>query len=211
MLIVLTTLSYSLFSQETEKPRKISISPTAYYVSTTFLNGDYNGTSYESLSSNSTGEYTFDINIPIAKKLEIKTGLGFNQRFGEAYISNIENVRVNESFVRIPLLLTYILPINNSKVYLSLGPNADILASQKFYFKDNSLKPNDFDDSYGFGSYIKIGLIIRTGFRFTICDKLYFDCGLIANTDYKSLFINPNNNPSYDYGAYGLYISLGMY
>ncbi len=210
LLLFLTLMFNSVFSQEEEKQR-VSISPTAYYVSTIYINGDYDGNSYESLHSNSTVEFTFDYNIAIKQKLEIKTGLGFNSRYGEAYITNFDNVRVNEYFVRIPLLLTYILPVKDTRVYMSVGPYADILASQKFYFQDNTLKPNGFEDSYGFGSYTKVGLIIRTGFRFLINENLFFDWGLIANTDYKGLFINPNDNPNYDYSAYGVYISLGMF
>jgi len=211
LLIIFSLLIQFCFSQESDNYRKASISPTAYYVSTIFLNGDYNKTSYESLSSNSTGEFSIDFNIPIKQKLEIKTGIGYNQRYGNAFILNIEDVRVNEYFIRFPLLLTYISPVNKTGIYVSIGPYADLLVSQKFYFKDNSTKPTNFNDKKGFGSYYKIGMIIRTGFRFSINEKSFIDCGLLTSTDYKGLFINSNDNPSYDYTAYGVYISLGIF
>lgn len=205
-IIIFSLISLISVSQEIE--RNVSISPTIY------LSTISKGNLYESLESNSTGAFTFDINIPIKQKLELETGLGYNYRFGDAYLSNVNDVRVSEDFLRIPLNLNYFMPIKTDgsiQFYTGLGTYFDILVSMKYVFKDEISIPVNFTDMYGFGSYYKLGFMYKFGFKFLLTEKLFLDFGLDAGYDIKDLFINPDDNPTYNYTSYGFYLSLGMY
>jgi hypothetical protein len=206
LITIFGLISFISVSQEIE--RNVSVSSTLY------LSTISKGNLYESLESNSTGAFTFDINIPIKQKLELKTGLGYNYKFGDAYLANVNNVRVSEDFLRIPLNLNYFFPATTNgspQFYTGLGAYLDILVSMKYQFKDERTMPINFTDSYGFGSYYKLGVMYKFGFKFSLTEKLFLDFGFDVGYDIKDLFINPDDNPSYYYTSYGFYFSLGMY
>ena len=213
--LFLTGIFFNAFSQkDTTDKQKMTIAPTIYYVSTQYVDGDVRNVSYEQLNSNSTLEMVLGMNIPLNEKMEIKTGVGLNYKYGNAYLKNIEDVRIKETFARIPLTFNYNMQLNKKKnisYYLGLGSYLDVLTSQQFYFKDESTKPNEFKDSYSFGSYLKSGITMHFGFKFPINKKIFIDFGFKLDGDYKSLFINPNDNPEFDYSTFGIYLSMGSY
>ncbi|MDK2978036.1 MAG: outer membrane protein beta-barrel domain [Bacteroidales bacterium] len=212
-LILFIGIHLFVFSQEDTEKRKISSGCTVDLVATQFLNNSTNMDSYEKLNANTGADFTLDVRFPLKQRLEIKTGGGFNVRYGDAYLTNAD-VRVSEYFVRFPVILNYLSSNSNDKnigFYTGIGPYFDILASQKYYFKDQSMVPENFKKSYGFGSYYKSGIIMNIGLRFHFDKNIFFDFGIKSSFDINDLFINPSDNPSYDYSSYGVYLSLGVF
>jgi hypothetical protein len=208
-------LFYTGFSQDTIEKRKISTGWSAEIMSCQYTNGR-NKVSYENLNSNTAGGCTFDINFPFKKKLEIKTGVGYNYKYGDANITGLNDVRVYEQFARIPLILNILSSNSNEKsdirFYSGIGPYIDILASQKFYFKDPTTIPTNFKESCGFGSYLKSGITMNFGLRFNINKmKGFIDFGIKGDFDYDKLFINPKDNPIYVYSSLGICFSLVVF
>ena len=202
-------------SQDTTEKRKISAGCSIDIMSSQYSNGS-NKDSYEKLNSNTAGGFTFEINLPLKQRLEIKTGIGYNYKYGDAYITNLNDVRVNEIFARIPLILNILSSNSNEKgdirFYSGIGSYIDILASQKFYFKDPTTIPTNFKESYGFGSYLKSGITMNIGLRFNINTiNGFIDFGIKGDFDFDELFINLNDNPVYDYSAFGIYLLMGMF
>ena len=205
---------YTGFSQDTIEKRKISAGFSYEIMSCQYFNG--RKVSYENLNSNTASGYTYEINFPFKKKLEIKTGIGYNYKFGDANITGLNDVRVNEQFARIPLILNILISNSNEKsdiqIYSGFGAYIDILASQKFYFKDPTTIPINFKESYGFGSYLKSGITVNFGLRFNINKmKDFIDFGIKGDFDNDKLFINPKDNPIYGYSSIGICFSLVMF
>jgi hypothetical protein len=205
---------YAGFSQDTIEKRKISAGCSYEIMSNQYFNG--RKVSYENLNSNTTSGYTFEINFPFKKRLEIKTGIGYNYKYGDANITGLNDVRVYEQFARIPLILNILSSNFNKKsdiqFYLGMGAYIDILASQKFYFKDPTTIPTNFKESYGFGSYLKSGITVNFGLRFNINKmKGFIDFGIKGDFDHEKLFINPRDNPIYGYSSLGICFSLVMF
>ena len=175
--VFIASIFFNAYSQkDTTDKQKIVTAPTIYYVSTKYLDGNARNVSYKQLNSNSTLEMIVGMNIPLNDKMELRTGAGLNYKYGNAYLKNIEDVRVRETFARIPLTFNYNMQLNKKKnisYYLGLGSYLDVLTSQQFYFKDESTKPNEFKDSYSFGSYLKSGITMHFGFKFPINKKLF--------------------------------------
>jgi len=206
---------YSGFSQDTIEKRKISAGFSYEFMSSQYSMGR-NKVSYENLNSNTASGYTYEINFPFKKKLEIKTGIGYNYKFGDANITGLNDVRVNEQFARIPLILNILISNSNEKsdiqIYSGFGAYIDILASQKFYFKDPTTIPINFKESYGFGSYLKSGITVNFGLRFNINKmKDFIDFGIKGDFDNDKLFINPKDNPIYGYSSLGICFALVMF
>lgn len=202
---------FSAFSQEKEEKRKITNSVSADYMSFQYMNSSSKLNSYEALNTNSAFDCTIDINFPVKEKSEISTGIGLNYRFGDTYLSNIDDVRVSEYFIRVPVSYKYFLFYNENKnmiPFLGLGAYLDVLGSQEYFFKDQTTIPNNFDDKNGFGSYLKPGLIANIGFRFQLQDQIALDFGMKGSWDINKLFINPDDINTYDYSAFGLYFSI---
>ena len=206
-IILLISISDFSFSQDTTDYRTITNSVTGNYMAFQFMNSGQNET-YEALNTNSTIDGTIDINFPIFKQSEITTGIGWNYRFGDAYLDT-NDARVNESFLRIPLNYKYYLTTseNNLIPFMGIGTYLDILCSQNYYFRDKEI-PENFETSHKFGSYYKIGISMNVGFRFLMSDFIDLEVGMNTNIDLHSLFINPKNISTYDYSAFGLYISF---
>ena len=205
---------YLGFSQEIEH-RKISAGFSYEIMSCQNINGR-NKVSYENLHSNTASGYTFEIKFPFKEKLEIKTGIGYNYKYGDANISGLNDVRVYEQFAHIPLLLNILISNSNEKkdiqFYSGFGTYIDILGSQKFYFKDPTTIPTNFKESYRFGSYLKSGITVNFGLRFNINKmKDFIDFGIKGDFDNDKLFINPKDNPIYGYSSIGIYFSLVMF
>lgn len=202
---------FSAFSQEKTKKRKITNGISSNFMSFQFMNSSNSKLNdYASTFTNSAVDGTIDINFPILKKSEITTGIGLNYRFGNAYIENIDDVRIIESFIRIPVKYKYIHSGEKKSIipFLSLGTYLDILGSQDYYFKNQTNIPNNFETSNGFGSYLKTGINLDIGFRFQTQTKMCFDLGMSYIWDIDDLFINPDNIKTYDYSAYGLYLAI---
>ena len=206
---------YSGFSQDTIEKRKISAGFSYEFMSSQYSMGR-NKVSYENLNSNTASGYTYEINFPLKKKLGIKTGIGYNYKYGDANVTGLYDVRVNEQFAHIPLILNFLISNSNEKsdiqIYSGIGTYIDILASQKFYFKDPTTIPINFKESYGFGSYLKSGITVNFGLRFNINKmKDFIDFGIKGDFDNDKLFINPKNNPIYGYSSLGICFSLVMF
>jgi len=197
------------FSQEEIKKRSITNSVSGDYMTFQLMNSSSQMDSYEALNTNTTFDCTIDINIPILKKSEFSTGIGINYRFGDAYLSNVDNVRVSEFFLRIPVSYKFFLfNDGGSGPFMGIGAYLDILAEQKYYFKDDSTIPVGFNDSYGFGKYLKPGINATIGFRFLSEYRIGLDFGMKGSYDIAGLFINPEDIETYDYCAFGLYFSI---
>ena len=209
-LSLCTVMFFSALSQEKTEKRKITNGVSGDYMSFQLMNSSNKLDSYEALNTNSTFDCIIDINFPIMKQSEISTGIGLIYRFGDVYLENIEDVRVNEYFIRIPVNYKFFLDkeIKNLMPFFGIGAYLDVLGSQKYYFKDQTTIPNNFEDSYGFGSYLKPGITMNIGFRFYLQDQMSLDFGMKGSGDISKLFINPDDINTYDYSAFGLYFSF---
>lgn len=132
----------------------------------------------------------------------------YKERFGDTKITNI-NARVYENILGIPL--SFQLNSQNSSgksFFLGLGTYFDIVTKQYYKFKDSSLKPLNVKDSYGFGTYVKTGLLADIGVGLDLNENKFCDIGLKVNWDFKTTFINPDSNPNYNYYTASLYLKV---
>ncbi len=209
ILSCLLGITFLTFSQEELNKRSIATSVSGDYMTFQLMNSSSQMDSYETLNTNTSFDCTIDINIPILKKSEFSTGIGINYRFGEAEKLNINDVRVSEYFLRVPVSFKYFLFDEGSLVpFIGIGAYLDVLAEQNYYFKDDLTIPVGFNESYGFGKYLKPGISTNIGFRFRLQDRIGLDFGMKGSFDIAELFINSENIDTYDYSAYGLYFSI---
>jgi len=216
VLGIIIIISFPAFSQDSLENKiseqiGVSISPRAGFVASPALSLINAKESYEKLNTNVFSEFMFGINIGLNKKMEISTGIGYNYRFDETHILNTETAaRVREYFIRVPVRFHYYMELKeNVDFYIGMGPYFDILASQKYYLKDQTATKDNFKNSYGLGSYVKTGFQMNGGVKFRLNETFFIDFGVKSDVDKKSLYINPNNNPTYEYSTFGFYFALG--
>jgi len=172
---------------------------------------------YESLNPSSG---SFDAIAAYKRQISglfsVQTGIEYAERYSANNIVDTFNLKILEKFFNVPLILCIsfkkLQGMHGLKANISFGATFSVLANQKLLAPTSNTLPNGFNESAGFGKYMKWGTLIELISEIPFQnEKSGIAIGLRYFTEVKNNEIFESENLTFTPAYRGLTTMVGIY